>query len=174
MAELPQSAEFLALWSKHSKQIYAYIYSLVFNGPDADDVFQETSLILLQKFDEFEPGTNFTAWACRVAYLKVLKLLEHRHAPEFLDERLLEVLDQETHHSADDLDARIAALTQCLTRLNPRDRELITQRYEVGSTIDSLARKIGRSSSLVYKSLARIHDSLLECVRRRLAEGDGP
>lgn len=160
-------------WSSNSKAIYAYIYSLVFNGPDADDIFQETALVVLQKFDEFEQGTNFTAWACRVAYHKAMKSMETRRARKFLDPRLLETLGQESHHAADNLDQRLAALSVCLEKLSQKDREMVVARYVGGNSIDQLAKDSHRSESLIYKRLTGIHDSLLRCIRRRLAEGGG-
>jgi RNA polymerase sigma-70 factor (ECF subfamily) len=172
MKSSPKSADFVALWSAHSKEIYAYIYSLVFNGPDADDVFQETSLVLLQKFDDFQPGTNFPAWAFRVAYHKSLKLLGRRKSTVLIDETLMAILADEWRPNVDQIDNRIAALNLCLEQFPPRDRELIRLRYEGDQSIEEMARQMERSTSLIYKSLSRIHDLLLSCIRRRLAEGE--
>jgi RNA polymerase sigma-70 factor (ECF subfamily) len=164
---------FVTLWSLHSREIYGYIYSLVFNASDADDIYQETSLVLLQKIDEFQPGTNFAVWACRVAYHKVLQSRDRRGVPKFIDDSLLEILDREAlSRSTDELDTRMAALTECLAKLSMKDRKLIRQRYQRGCTVESLAKQMGRSGSLVYKSITRIQRALLECIRRRLTEGE--
>src|SRR5262245_28464343 len=93
--------EFVTLWSAHSRRVYAYIYSLVANWSDADDIFQETSIVLMQKFQEFEPGTSFFAWACRVAYNKVLVHLKNRKSHEHIDERLLELIHDEAERMAE-------------------------------------------------------------------------
>ena len=55
--------EFAGLVRLHTGQVLAYINALVLDWNDADDLFQETCLVLWQKFDEFRPGTNFLAWA---------------------------------------------------------------------------------------------------------------
>ena len=109
-----------------------------------------------------------------MAQNKALKSLERRRLPEFLDEHLLETLASEAHHAADNLDQRLAALGVCMERLPVKDRDLVQSRYVGEISIEALAKELGRSESLVYKSLTRIHDTLLECVRRRLAKGDGP
>ena len=40
----------------HQDRVYGYIVTLLPNRHDAEDVFQQTSLILWQKWDEFDPG----------------------------------------------------------------------------------------------------------------------
>ena len=41
-----------------------------------EDVFQAANLVLWRKFDQFEPGTNFFAWACQIIRYEVLKYRE--------------------------------------------------------------------------------------------------
>ena len=72
MPDLNRYEEFTRLVRLHTSQVLAYIDSLLLNRSDAEDLFQETCLVLWQKFDEFGPGTNFLAWALRVADYKVM------------------------------------------------------------------------------------------------------
>ena len=66
-------SEFVQLLAKHGSWIYAYFITLVPSGIDADEVFQKTNRTLRKKFDQFKIGTNFRAWAFRVAYYSSLK-----------------------------------------------------------------------------------------------------
>ena len=43
-----------ALLRQHQTQLFGYIYSLVRDLDDADDLFQQTSLVLWDKFDQFD------------------------------------------------------------------------------------------------------------------------
>src|SRR3954464_1264175 len=61
----------VALMTRHQRQIFSYLYTLVPNRSDAEDLLQETSLVICEKFQEFEPGTDFVAWACQIAYWRV-------------------------------------------------------------------------------------------------------
>ena len=65
--------EFVRLYTASSRRIYTYILTLLPNRTDAEDVFQDVSALLWEKFHEFTPGTQFGAWACRIAYFKALK-----------------------------------------------------------------------------------------------------
>ena len=68
------------------------------------------------------------------------------------------------------LDDRRAALTQCVEKLSPKDRDLLTRRFAQGATTQSTAAQIGRSIDAVYKALARIRHGLFDCVTRALAQ----
>src|SRR6202040_3274100 len=73
--ESPQPAKgkvFLRLFLENERRLYAYILTLLANHADADDVLQEASLVMWDKFDEQHPPDHFLAWACRIAYFKVL------------------------------------------------------------------------------------------------------
>ena len=69
MADQRQSDEcdFGRLFVQHEARIYGYIRSLVVHRADAEDLLQETASMLWQKFHEFQPGSNFLAWAMSVA-----------------------------------------------------------------------------------------------------------
>ncbi len=50
-------------------------FRLLANRQQAQDVMQETNLVLWCTADQFQPGTNFAAWMMKVAYYQVL---DHR------------------------------------------------------------------------------------------------
>ena len=170
MASTKSPTEFVALWTVYARRVYAYIFSLVPNATDADDLLQETSLVLLQKFEEAGPIENFPAWACKVAYLKVLEFHRQRRPAELVDELFFEAVNQEAVKHVDGLDRRMEALSDCLARLSAKDRRLIDLRYRGNHSVASVGRKLGRTGSAIYKALARVRESLLDCMRRKLAE----
>ncbi len=73
-----QRAEFASRLARHQTQLFGYIYSLVRDLDDADDLFQQTSLVLWDKFDQFDPSRSFVGWACGVARFEVLNFLRTR------------------------------------------------------------------------------------------------
>ena len=66
------SNEFVSLLTASQRRLYAFICTLVIDRTDADEVLQETNLALWEQAERFEAGTDFVAWACRVAHYKVL------------------------------------------------------------------------------------------------------
>ena len=170
-----RNQEFVRLWTQHTRRIYAYLLTLVPNRADADDLLQETGAVLWEKFDQFESGTNFFAWACRTAFNCAGNFRRRQIRSEImLDDEVLAKLDSDFVASAHSVDAELDALIHCLEKLRSRDRDLIARRYRGGSSIKIVSEEVGRSVEGLYKALQRIHESLFECVRRRIAEETAP
>ena len=165
----------MQLFAQHQRSIHAYIYSLVPSRVDADDVMQETSLVLWRKWGEFDPSRDFIRWACGIAFHEVLKLRRKAATNRcFFDEELLEQLAVEVMRQSDELERRQVALLSCLNKLGTRDRELIERRYLEKTTARKVADELDRPASTVYKALARIRNSLFECVERTVAQEAHP
>ena len=52
---------------RRQARLYGYIHSLIPDINDADDLYQQTALVLWNKFGEFDRARDFFAWACGVA-----------------------------------------------------------------------------------------------------------
>lgn len=169
------SGRFVQLFAQHQRSIHAYIYSLVPSRVDADDVMQETSLVLWRKWGEFDPNRDFIRWACGIAFNEVLKLRRKVATNRcYLNEELLEQLAAEVIRQSDELERRQVALLRCLDKLGTRDRELIGRRYLAKTTARQVADDLDRPASTVYKALARIRNALFDCVERTLAQEAHP
>lgn len=68
---------------------------------------------------------------------------------------------------------RLSALSDCISRLPARSRELVTARYADKRTADELALSVGVSAEAVRKRLQRIREQLADCIERRLGEATG-
>ncbi len=71
-----RTAEFVRLYTAHSRRIYTYLLTLLPQRADAEDVFQEVGTLLWEKFCDFTPGTNFAAWACKIAQFQAIKFTQ--------------------------------------------------------------------------------------------------
>jgi RNA polymerase sigma-70 factor (ECF subfamily) len=163
--------EFVELLSQSSRRVYSYIRTLVPNQADAEDVFQETSKTLWEKFEQYEPGTDFCGWALSIAHFKVLQLREKGvRGPIPAGEKLDTLLDRAAELLRTSEDRRLHALANCLQKLPAKDRELIDARYSAGATTQHLAVELKRSTDAIYRSLRRIHQMLFDCIRQSLAE----
>lgn len=173
--EADQSASterFLDYFAENHQRILAYIFSLLPNEQDANDVFQKTSLVLWRKFDQFDEEGDFLAWACGVAYYEVRNFLRvaGRDRLRFNDDLLRTLADErELRHQRSEQRSR--ALAECVGKLRRAERELIRQAYSGDRTIKQLAEEIGRATQTVYNRLNRIRRRLVDCVQYRLGEG---
>lgn len=168
--EIEGRMRLVALWTRHQRQVFAYIHALVPSRHDAEDILQETGMVVCKKFDEFEEGTDFVAWACQVAWWQVRAARQKfARSRVIFDDDVLEAMESQFVAMARDVDARHDALGRCLQKLPPRDRELVLTRYEKGHGVEEAARRSGRSMEAAYRALNRIRKLLADCVTNQLS-----
>jgi RNA polymerase sigma-70 factor (ECF subfamily) len=169
-----RSEEFVRLLARHRGELSGYIFSLVPHAADAEEIFQEVSVVLWQKFDTFTPDTDFLRWASRVAHFRVLQFYRtRRRSPEsrgIADEELIAALDEDYQAVRDSLDLQRAALARCLDRLDQRDRELVERRYRQDLDVGEIAAALERPVKSIYRSLGRIRRLLIECTQRYIRQ----
>ena len=164
------TAEFVGQVTRCQRRLYAFICSLVRRPTDAEDVLQECNLVLWRKADEFRPGTDFMAWACRIAQLQVLAFRKKQaRAREHFDDALIARLADEAQERLGQFDRRHQALLECLQGLRPEQRALLARRYEPDGSVNEMARDSGRSPKAVSEALRRLREALMRCIQRRLA-----
>src|SRR6266851_6487681 len=131
---------FLRLFLQNERRLYAYILTLLPNRADADDVLQEASLVMWDKFDDEHPPVDFVAWGCRIAYFKVLDFRKKRQRSRvYFSQAMLErVAETAVEQAATlQLDERRDALAECIAKLSARDRTLLSRRFGEGATTQS-------------------------------------
>ena len=160
----------MALMTRHQRQIFSYIFALVPNRYDAEDLLQETSLVVCEKFDEFEDGTDFVAWACQIAYWRIrYSRQKFARSKVVFNQEIVDALAQTAVPMAAELDGRHEALENCLKKLHARDRELVLTRYEPGCGVEEAAKRSGRTLQTAYKALARLRKLLMDCVSTQIS-----
>ena len=174
--EQSRKLEFAELLRQHQSQLFGYIHSLLRNLNDADDLFQQTTVILWKKFADFDRQRSFLSWACGVARFEIANYLRarRRHRLYFTDELNLLLIEAQEKLDQEELEERREALSKCSAKLRASDRRLLEDCYNDSPGIAEVAQRYGRSPQSVYNSLRRIRRALFECIRRALAQKTGP
>ncbi|KAA0140691.1 MULTISPECIES: sigma-70 family RNA polymerase sigma factor [Gimesia] len=165
-----ESREFISLFTRHQRRIYLYILSMIPHPLEAEEILQNTNLVIWKKAAQFEVGTNFFAWACQIAHYEILKYRKKRGRDkhQFSDEFVSQVAEA-VKENQDLFELRRNALTFCLAKLRKKDRELIQRRYQGSNQGKELADDLGRPVNSVYQSLGRVRRTLFECINRYIA-----
>ncbi len=161
-----KTREFLRLFIENQRRIYALIAMMVPCQADVEDLMQETSSVMWSKFDTFKPGSNFVAWGMRIAHILVLKYYNQNKKYQEFKEVISHHLVQQSPDVLDQMNYRIENLQNCFEKLKVEDRKLIKMRYEQGKEVKTISKILSTSSRTLYRSLARIHGLLFECIRR--------
>ncbi len=169
MPDNDRTQEFLELLTSHDRALGVYVHSMVPAPHDADDILQQTKMILWRCFDQYESGTNFLAWARKTAFHQVLthRRQKKREATPLSDE-MLELLHDEVSKLSDNGDRRGDALRACVAKLPAAHRQLVTLRYYEDLEIDGVAERIRSTVGAVYRALSRIRMNLMTCVEKEL------
>ena len=139
---------------------------------DADDVLQETFLTVSRKASSFEIGTNFTAWACGIARLKVLENFHQTKRANVLSEKAIIALTEDVP-SPESFKEREQALEKCIAKLPSKLRDLLWRRYSRRQSSDEMAEALGMTSNAVRVALSRSRVSLRDCINLQLKETKG-
>lgn len=162
-------SDFIRKLMQSQNQIYSYILALAPNWSDADDILQDTCEIIWRKYGKDTHVQNFTALGIGIARNLIYAYYRKKKRKEWiLEESILEEVAGYAEDLSKDSDRRIHLLRKCLSKLQKRDMQLIKLRYETNLKVNKIAEMCNRSASGLYKSLARIHDALLRCVKNGL------
>lgn len=163
--------DFVRLMTEHQGRLFAYIFSLIGDPDAANDVLQEANIVLWRDAKEFRPGSNFKAWAFRVAHFQVMTWRQRQIRDRLVfEDDMMEVLAFAARDTDAAFDVRQERLNGCLAKLQPAHREMIRLRYAEGTALESIARERGMTANAVMQALFRIRQSLMLCVAR-LPEG---
>jgi RNA polymerase sigma-70 factor (ECF subfamily) len=161
---------FVQLFLKSQRRLYGYVMAIIPNPAEADDIIQDTASLLWSKFDEYQPGTDFAAWALAAARFKVLRCLrEKAYRNKFSLEAMATIEQLQSGHVGAEEDT-VEALRGCVQRLEQKDRLVLSMRYEEQMTLQGLAGRLGLSVNSVFRQLSRIHIVLLNCIKRAAVE----
>jgi RNA polymerase sigma-70 factor, ECF subfamily len=165
--------EFVQLFTRAQRPIYLFILAQTGDAQAAEEILQETNLVIWAKCDQFEPDTNFGAWTRQIAMYEILKWRQRQKREKLrFSEEFLTAVAEEAGSRSTEQELRREALQYCLQKLDDKDRKLIEQRYQPGVTGKELAASLGRPANSVYQSLGRIRRALLACIERRLTTAE--
>lgn len=137
----------------------------------AEDIFQDVCVKAVGRTEPFESTQHLLNWARLAGRHRGIDVLRMRDGKVIgLSEEMLAALDPVwPEGEAAQGSPALEALRLCLERLTPHNREIVRLRYFEGRGGSQVAEAMGRKLDTIYQSLARIHKSLGDCVRQRLA-----
>jgi RNA polymerase sigma-70 factor, ECF subfamily len=169
MSSADRTTQFLELLNAHDRALSLYVYGLVPRDSEAEDILQQTKMLLWKHFGDFELGTHFLAWARKIAFHQVLTHRRKRkRQPLALEGEALEALGAAVSDLAQQESTRHEALRTCVAKLPSEHRQLIQLRYFQELEIAEVAQKIHRTEAAVYRALSRIRMSLMDCVQKQI------
>jgi RNA polymerase sigma-70 factor (ECF subfamily) len=169
--ELHRSEECAALWTAAQPTIAAFIRTLMPDFQQAEEVLQRVAVMLVRKFDEYDPKRPFAAWAIGFAKNEVLYYRRQKATDKLqFDDDLVEKIAITYEQMAVEVDPIRAALGSCVEQLEGRSRRVIELRYGRGLNSKEIATKMELSSGAVRVLLHRVRTALRLCIEKQIRE----
>ncbi len=166
-----KSTELHVLLAESQGAIRSYILSLTADIHVTNDVLQETNLVICKKESDFKRGSNFVAWARRIAYFEVLR---HRKSASrdklVFDDALIELLTDEADRESEFYKSRKSALSLCVRKLSEANQKLVLKRYYDGVSVEKLAEDQNCKANAISQKLFRIRTALLKCIKHTMVD----
>jgi RNA polymerase sigma-70 factor (ECF subfamily) len=168
-----RTADFEALYHRHSREVWALAYARWMNADTAMDITQEAFLRLWKQWEDGEEILNPRAWLLRVArnlaedYAKSAFRRNGTHPPQTMngvrshDPLPLEQLEREE---------TFGQLRDVLEQLSKPDREILTLRYALDYDTNQIAEVLAIAPTAVHMRLSRARQRLAERLK---AQGVG-
>lgn len=167
------SNEFVRDLTQYQDRLFAYILTMIGSIDDARDVLQDVNQCILKKVDKYHEGTNFLAWARRIAYFEIQSYWRNKRRSRFhFDIELLEHISEEAIEVINNYDERLAALRLCIEKLPQEKQKLLVQRYQKSLSINEVSKIWNRSKKAIVMLLSRVRLQLFDCIQKRLAENN--
>ena len=165
------SEEFILELTQLQQRLFGFLFKRLADREQAHEVLQRTNLVLCRKAGNYEPGTNFKAWAMAVANYEVMayRKTQVRERLVFTDE-VDAMLGPDDDGRSSAQSARVAHLSHCLQGMSSKNRELLDWRYQGERTMEKIAEDIGSTIGAVKVKLHRLRRQLLGCIQNRMQE----
>jgi len=164
-------SRFMKMYLAAQPPIRSFLLGLLRNAQDADDVFQEVSLVLWERFGDYDDKYPFLSWAFGIARNHVARWRRSRSKTRvWLPPEVEEKLAVTAAEIEDELAPHRKALQACLEKLGPQARELLALRYEQQMSLQEIAARRKMSLNAVNKALGKIRALLADCTRQARME----
>lgn len=169
-AEHDRSAQYIQLLTANQPKLFAYIATMMLGDAAAADVLQETNIQLWKHAQEFDFNRPFLPWAFGFGRQRVMAFRKSCSRSRLVfDDATLNLIDDKVMSSVAEIDDRLTALRKCLTKLNPKQAELIHERYMAKTPVTTLAERLNETAHNISSQLHRIRKTLARCMKFTLS-----
>ena len=144
MEEDPIPFDFSRKLTALQRPLYAYILTLLPNRTEAEDVLQETNLILCRKANEYNPEGHFQGWAFNIARYQVMgHISKFKRSKLYFSPDLIENLAEESVDLIQ-MDLSRKALQICYELLPKHMKAMAQLRFREDKSLIEISKALNR------------------------------
>ena len=152
------------LFQQLSVSFRLFVQHRIWNDEDAEEIVQETLLVVLRKYKGIEFTTSFAAWSYNVLEKNILDYYRTKGRRNGILMNTSNDNKPDRHWEPDPV-LRLKLL-DCLNKLNTVNKQharIVNLRYQ-GYTVENICEKLKIRRNNVYKSLSRARAMIMQCL----------
>jgi RNA polymerase sigma-70 factor, ECF subfamily len=157
---------FIDLYSSYKEKIYRICYGYIYEKEQVDDLFQEIMINIWNSLDRFRGDSSVGTWVYRVAVNTALlynkKTKFYARTNLLVNEYNINTPENDTAENRE-IEERLQLLARCISRLDKKDRLIITLILE-DLSYEQVAEITGISAGNVGVRVNRIKKKLLATI----------
>jgi RNA polymerase sigma-70 factor (ECF subfamily) len=165
--------KFVRLLESVQGQLFGYILGLIPNRHDAEDVLQQTNVILCKKEEEYDSDKgSFHTWAYNIARYQIMAhRTKHRRSKLCFSNELTEVLAAESI-DYETPQIKQQALNKCYKKLPEHMRKIAELRFKRDLSMKEISLHLKRPVGSVTATLSRIRSNIMACIKDAYIEAE--
>lgn len=159
---------------RHRDALLAMAFAIVRDWDLAEDAVHDAFLVVMDKWEEFDPQTQLFAWVRTIVRYKALEIAKKmkRRLPFFSDELLdlvADTLEEKIDEGMAEQHRRMRnALAECMKMLSRSAIAILDAFYHGQESCLVIAERMGKTENAVRLLLSRSRKQLRECAERRI------
>jgi RNA polymerase sigma-70 factor (ECF subfamily) len=159
---------YLRQWTSAQPSVANYVRAVVRDRAAAEDVLQETALVLFRKFAEYDEQRPFLGWALGIARFQVMGMQrDAARGKVVFDDEVLAKFTESWTEQASEVSERSVTLESCIERLAGHAQRLVKLRYFEEFNAEQIAEQLGGTGASIRMTLQRIREQLRACIERQ-------
>lgn len=152
--------------TKIQGSLYSYIFSLIPHKQDAEDILQQSNLVIYKNIETFDPQKGkFISWAFTIARYQVLayRTKKGRNRIHFSNELTESLACDYQADSEIEFNLKQQALNSCLSKLPDHMKSIALLRFKRDFSLKEISKSLNRPIGSVSATLFRIRDNIKKC-----------
>ncbi|MFC1504373.1 sigma-70 family RNA polymerase sigma factor [Spirochaetota bacterium] len=159
----------------HREVLTSYAYTILRDWSLAEDAVQNSYIIVMNKWEDYQEGTNIFYWIRRIVFNKCMEMVRERKKETPMEEMDLihtvaKTLNKNlTDTSAESFKIMKRALEKCISKLNSHFINMLTGFYWDGHTCEKLGSLYKKSANAIRLIISRVRRQLKKCIDAQIS-----
>jgi RNA polymerase sigma-70 factor (ECF subfamily) len=154
------------LLNSYKGRIFSYIYRIVKNYHDAEEITFDTFVRCFKSLKSFDQTKTFSTWLYTIAHnLSIDFLRKNKINYDYLDEKYLDISSSQDLTKDYENKQKLATIDQALIQLTPIDREIMILFHKEEKSYEEISKILNIPTTTIKTRLHRTRLKLRELLK---------